>query len=348
MLKDFFYKLDKKTAYISIGIILVSAIALIYFLNTGRSFEITRSNQKEVLVYEEHPLTGQRCRNYNKRPFAVMLATDSVTRPLSSIGMADIVVEMPVVKDSINRLMAVYICSEPEEIGSVRSSRHDFIPLAAGFDAIYAHWGGSNFAANELDRGVIDNINALINPNNVFYRKNGVPMPHDGFTSYERLRETANYLGYRLDNSFEGYEYVNGESREASGPSTLVIGYPVPYNVSYIYNKYTNTYMRWRGGTPELDKLTGDQVETSVIAIIKTTSRQLNVDYNDVDVTGSGSALVFQDGRVIPARWEKGGAADAKLRFLDETEEEIKFVRGRMWIQYIDVGTSIKWGDDNF
>ncbi|OGZ60040.1 MAG: hypothetical protein A3E58_01690 [Candidatus Spechtbacteria bacterium RIFCSPHIGHO2_12_FULL_38_30] len=328
------------------GVVAPVVIAsVVYFFTSGNSFEISKNRDKDNLIYEPHPLTGQKCENYNKRPFAVMLAADPVARPLASISMADVVVEMPVVKDSINRLMALYVCSEPEEIGSVRSARHDFIPLAAGFDAIYAHWGGSSFALKDLDKGIIDNIDALINPNEAFYRKQGIPMPHDGFTSYERLKKTTEYLGYRLENNFEGYKYIDGQSRKEDGATTLVINYPYPHSVSYIYNKDTNTYLRWRGGSPELDKLTGNQVRTNVIVVIKTTSRRLNADYNDVDITGSGEALVFQNGEVVPARWEKEEALSAKLKFVNEGGEEITFVRGKMWLNYIDYGTQVIWGE---
>ena len=65
---------------------------------------------------------------------------DPEARPLSGIGQADVIIEMPVTPNSVTRFMAVYQCQTPKEIGSVRSAREDFIPLAAGFNTIYAHW----------------------------------------------------------------------------------------------------------------------------------------------------------------------------------------------------------------
>jgi len=339
--------LSKKNAIILIIVGIVLVMVGVYFLFTENTFEITQGDDEEVLVYEPHPLTGQRCKNYDKRPMAVMLSIDKITRPLSSIAMADVVIEMPVVKDSITRLMALYICSEPEDIGSVRSSRRSFIPLAAGFDAIYAHWGGSNFALEDLNKGVLDNIDAMINPTEAFYRKNGLPIPHDGFTSYQSLQDAVQYLGYRLQNEFEGYGYVD-DNPASGGPTTLRVEYPAPYNISYIYNREKNSYLRWRGSSPELDKLTGGQVETKIIVVLKTTSRQLNADYNDVVVTGEGDALIFQNGKVQKAKWQKAKSpVNSKLVFLDELGEEIKFVIGKMWLEYIDIGTPVTWGEEN-
>ena len=116
-----------------------------------------------------------------------MIAGDEEARSLSGISFADIVVEMPVVTGSITRMLAIFVCEDPGEIGSVRSARHDFIPLAQGFDAILAHWGGSRLALGELNEKIMDNLDALPNYYEPFYRKVGVLAPHDGFTSRERM-----------------------------------------------------------------------------------------------------------------------------------------------------------------
>ena len=343
-----FSNLNKKKIIIfsAVGLVLIAGITFLLLAENSLKIIQGSDNKDENLIFEPHPLTGQKCENYNRRPLAVMLAVDSVARPLSSISVADVVVEMPVVKDSINRFMGIYVCNKPEEIGSVRSARHDFIPLAAGFDAIYAHWGGSNFALDDLNQGVIDNIDALINLAEAFYRKSGFVAPHNGFTSYERLLNSAQHLGYRLETNFAGYPHIEDNPREGESPTTLAIGYPSPYNVSYIYNQDTNSYLRWRGGSSELDRITAKQVDVKVVVVLKTTSRQINADYNDVSVTGSGEALIFQNGRTYPARWEKGEVLNSKLKFIGENGEEINFVRGKMWINYVDIGTEVIWGEE--
>ena len=107
---------------------------------------------------EVSPFTNLPCANWNRRPIAVMEAADVSVRPDSGFSDADLVLEMPAITASITRLMAVYVCGNPPEVGSIRSSRHDYIALAAGWDAIFAHWGGSHFAGEALDKKVIDNL----------------------------------------------------------------------------------------------------------------------------------------------------------------------------------------------
>ena len=297
--------------------------------------------------FDAHPLSGRRCENNNTRPFAVMLAGDAVTRPLSGISLADVVVEMPVLEGGITRFMAVFACNEAEEIGSVRSARHDFIPLAAAFDAMYGHWGGSHFALDLLDAGVIDNFNGLTNPGNAYYRKNGIAAPHNGFTSYERLTAAAERLGYRT--SYEGPEYPHqeGEANEETNGATLSIDYGGPFRVSYIYSAQTNRYSRFRGGTPENDRDTTTQVEAAVVAVLRATSRQVEPSYNDVDVTGSGELILFQNGQVVKGRWQKADTPrESKLFLLDEDDEEIELVAGQLWLQYVSPDTDITWNEE--
>jgi len=295
------------------------------------------------------PLSGLACQNYQRRPLAVVLAEDPVARPLSGISEADLVFEMPVITGSITRLIAFYVCDSSKEIGSLRSARHDFIPLAMGLDAILAHWGGSHFALDELNAGVMDNIDALKNPYNAFYQKRGIPQPHNGFTSMERLLNSANKLGYRLENNFEGYPFqkiTNPKSQITNYKQILKIEYSWPYNVEYQYNPDTNSYLRWRAGKPEIDKSNSKQIEAKNIVVMRAFSRQIEgPDYNDLDIEGTGKCQVYQNGTVIPCVWQKDASNPAsKLYFLDKaSDKEIPFVPGQTWIQIVEPGQEVSW-----
>jgi len=284
----------------------------VFWFFGNRSVEIDKNSQDQKPGSENKnnisPITGQECENYNRRPIAIMLATDPVTRPLSGISQADMVIEMPVITGSITRLMAIYGCETPEEIGSVRSARHDYIPLAMGLDAIYAHWGGSHFALDKLNAGIMDNIDAMKNPYNAYFQKSEIPMPHNGFTSSERLINAAEKLGYRLTNKFEGYPHLeNSKSKLQMSNGRLSIGYGGHFKVSYEYEKDENIYRRWRDNQREIDKNNGNQAEASVVIIMKTESRMIEPpDYNDVDVEGEGNAIIYQNGEEIKGYKQRG------------------------------------------
>jgi hypothetical protein len=251
---------------------------------------------------------------------------------------------MQVVEDSITRLMAVYVCGNPKELGSIRSARHSFIPLAMGIDAIYAHWGGSHFALDKLNAGIMDNLDALKNPFGAFYRTTNIAAPHNGFSSMERLVNSAAKLGYRLKNGFEGYKHlpVAGDKRQSAGEQIIKIGYVSPYNVEYRYDPLKNSYLRWRGGMPEMDKTSGQQVEAKNVVIMRAASEELEGQYNQVEVEGEGKATIYCNGEAINGSWRKDKKdRKSKLYFFDDKGNEIEFAPGQIWVEIIEPEKSV-------
>ena len=333
--------------------------ALIVFFQYKHSFNAGSlsgaENKKQEEKKDISPLNGLSCDNYNRRPIAVMLANDEVARPLSGLSEADMVFEMQVVEDSITRLMAVFVCNSPEDLGSIRSARHNFIPLAMGLDAIYAHWGGSHFALEKLNKGIMDNIDAMRNPYEAFFRKLGISAPHNGFSTIEKLIASAGKLKYRLENNFEGYKHQAQNSKlfnynvitksEATGlkiqnPNKKIeINYAYPWNVEWRYDESKNSYLRFRKGEIEIDKNNNQQIEAENIVVMFAKSRPLEGQYNDVDVEGEGGIALYQNGEEIKGKWKKDrNNPKSKLYFLEESGQEVKFVPGQIWVEIIEPG----------
>lgn len=344
--------MEKKTRKNNNRIIIFSVLAvavLFFFFKYENSFSVKVENflglgngqEQEAENKNISPLSGLPCGNYNQRPIAVMLANDAAARPLSGLSEADMVFEMQVVEDSITRLMAIFVCNNPAEIGSIRSARHDFIPLAMGTGAIYAHWGGSHFALEKLRAKITDNIDAMINPYEAFFRKLGISAPHNGFSSIGKLTNSAKKLGYKMENEFEGYahEMSNVKNQKSKVDEKIKINYAYPWNVEWEYDIEKNSYLRFRGGKAEIDKNNNQQVEAKNIIVMYAKSRPLEGQYNDVDVEGEGEILVFRNGEEIKGRWEKNkNNPKSKLYFLDEQGQEIKFIPGQIWVEIIEPG----------
>ncbi len=330
-------------------LIVLAAGAYLIFWQSVKIVDFSRgvsptSSPTPTPAFKKSPLTGVPCQNAEQRPLAVMLSGDAVVRPLSGITEADLVFEMPVITGSINRLMTVYICQSPKEIGSIRSSRHDFITLAQGLDAIYAHWGGSHFALDKLNNGAMDNLDALKNPFDAFWRKEGIAAPHNGFSSEEGLMNAAEKLGYRLENRFEGYPHLENFTPATSTSKTLLVAYPGEFQVKYQYNPETNTYLRWRGGSKEIDKNTKIQVAAKNVVVMRAFSRQIEGQYNDVQIEGQGEAKVYRNGEEIKGIWKKDAKDQAsKLYFFDAVGQEIKFVPGQIWVEIAEPTTAVIW-----
>lgn len=315
---------------------LILAVSFFLWLN-----ETIIINNDEGVGEEPKPaslLTGIRCENYAQRPIAVMMASDQEARPLSGLSQADMVFEMPVAPNGITRFMAVFQCEKPEEIGSVRSAREDFIPLAAGIGAILAHWGGEHQALSELDGHIIDNIDAMKYEGTIFYRKKGIKPPHNGFTGWNKLFDISKTLNYDLADKFSGYPH--GQDKISKNLSDIVsiasVDFIAPYDVQWNYNSDTNTYKRMRNGKYEIDKNLGKEVSVSVIVVMKTQSRFIRDQYIAVATKGQGDITVYQNGIAISGKWAKDvGSLNSKLYFYDDNGQEIKFVPGKIWVEIV-------------
>ncbi len=320
------------------GIIAGLLLVIFWFWWQGGGILIENKGDSKVIGggLPKSPISGIPCENANRRPISIMLAADPETRPLSGINEADMVFEMPVAPNGITRFMAVFQCHDPDEIGSIRSARNDFIPLASGLGSIYAHWGGEREALEKLENHIVDNINAMKYEGTVFYRKKGIPMPHNGFTDIGKITDQAKKLGYSLENTFGGYPHEEKEIKKnlSNIVDKVNIEYPHPYDVKWFYDDQKDEYRRYRNGKPEMDRNTNEQVSARVVVEIKTTSKYLSKDYITVETQGKGEAVIYQGGISFSARWQKDPSAlDSKLYFYDNNREEMKFLPGKIWIE---------------
>ena len=81
--------------------------------------------------------------------------------PQWGISHAGVIYEAPV-EGGISRMMAIFEDYDNlERIGSVRSCRNYFIFYAAGFEAIYVHYGQSAYAVPYLELPEVNNISGL-------------------------------------------------------------------------------------------------------------------------------------------------------------------------------------------
>jgi hypothetical protein len=292
-------------------------------------------------------LSGMVCDEPDRRPIGVMLAGDPINRPVSGFAKADMVFELPALVSGVTRLLAVYQCGQPGDIGSVRSARHDYLFLGEGVDAIVGHWGGSYHALNRIAVGEFQTLNALTNPHGAYFRKNHLPAPYNGFTTYDRLWNALQKLGYRTKTSFKGYQFkddVPASERPAGGK--LSIAWPGAFRVQYEYDPTTNRYQRFWAGVRQVDGEGGTPVAPSVVAIMRATNGPAAGPggYNDVGIEGQGAAEVYQDGKVIKGTWKKN-ELDKKdpVHFLDESGQEIVFTRGQVWIMAVEPHVTVTW-----
>lgn len=305
-------------------------------------------------------LAGLPCAEMKRRPVAVMQPADLTARPAAGFSDADMVFEMPVITATINRLMAVYQCSFPKEAGAVRSSRHDFLQLAKGLNAIYVHWGGSHFALDKIKEGILDNIDCTGAAGNgagtdVCYRAEqtaGMKLEDTSRVNVQAAFDRGKSLGYATENTFVGYphqEEVGLDGRPTGG--RLRIGYPGSGEVEYLYDKETNAWKRLWGNTPDTDRNNGNRIAPKNVAVLFARSEQIEGQYNNLqlgdpwyDQTDSGDAYYYMNGKQEKGTWKKDKASLAsKLFMYDAAGREVRFVPGQIWVNVVEPGTAFEW-----
>ena len=122
------------------------------------------------------------------------------------------------------------------------------------------------------------------------------------------------------------------------------------FNPTYQYDANSNKYTRgWEYGathtsydcpvgleqpTPS-SQCTEVQLAPSVIAVMEVDQWLDTDDYHQViQVTGSGTAYIFQNGTVIEGNWSKTNTS-SQIEFKDKKGEVIKLAPGQLWIEAI-------------
>ncbi len=108
------------------------------------------------------------------------------------------------------------------------------------------------------------------------------------------------------------------------------------YNVSWKYDSGKNSYLRVNGGKDFTDLETKEQISAKnvVIQFVKEKGPVDKEGHMIYTTVGEGKALIFQNGEVIEATWEKKSQS-SRTKYFYKEGKEVAFVRGLIWIEAI-------------
>lgn len=320
---------SRQKAIIAAVVLVIAGVAVYVFgfresMRTQRAEEVKRqveqqqSEQKPISMENVSLISGLPCENMKKRPVAVMQPVDMQARPVAGFSQADMVFEMPNPAAGVftTRLMGVYQCEIPDEIGSIRSARHDYISVAKGLDAIFVGWGGSAFAIKKLNDNVIDNIDCNGQggkkaPQCCFRKEaTGIMRGEDtGYVKGQKILECAAEFGYRSETKFAGYphqEDAPADARPAGG--RLRFGFPGIMEVEYDYDKETNSYLRIWGGKEDFDRNNQKRIAPKNVVLVVAENEQIMAEANY-------TALGVEDPWAGLEEWERKGPKNISGRY---------------------------------
>lgn len=354
-----FFKDPKKRLYfiggIGLLIIIIFGIGLYLMTNetsTPKMAETKKSEEPQKTLYPAI-LTGELIEDKDaagRHPIAVIVENDTAARPQSGLDRADIVYETVYDPAATTRFMAVYSSEEAEKVGPVRSVRTFFVDLAHGLDAYLGHWGGNMDALDQIRAEKAPDLDEFAYPGLYWRdRRAGVSSDHTGYTSTIKLREQADKNGYERANNFNVYKFKDlKEEEKAALPESqkVTINHSnQSYLAEFTYNKNENNYKRSMAGSSHNDSISKTQLTSSNLIVMevkreRTTTRINEAGYR-MDLTGTGKASIYLDGKEIKGTWKKESADDREM-FYDDTGKEIEFNRGSFWICLVPALAQVK------
>jgi len=265
-------------------------------------------------------------------------------RPQWGLSGAQVMVEA-VVEGGITRFMAIYDSDVPGPplIGPVRSARLPFVQIAHGFDAEYAHWGGSQFALELLADPQYGQLNAEGNAVSGFRRTSERSAPHNGITNWEMLNHTANALGRDqvsvIDEPWRT-EPAKPKAPKQVGAIGLTFSTNRAMDVCFQYNRATNSYDRYtRSGamSPHVELLTGAPLSPTTVIVMEmdaTIFSNGRSRYVHTTTTGYGPLYVFKNGQRVDGGWSRP-TTDKQIALTAHDGKKIALPPGQVWVSLI-------------
>ena len=152
--------------------------------------------------------------------------------------------------------------------------------------------------------------------------------------------------GVSWDNDFVSWKFADDKA-ESPTADKISFGFwdnKGDYDVEWKYDSANNSYLRFNGGTAHIDLTTKAQFSAKNVVILFAKERG-PVDRNPhmfYTTTGTGEALIFQNGGVIEGTWKKA-TRNSRTAFMDGSGKDVSFVRGPIWIEVVPAGNNVDY-----
>ena len=341
-----------KTKLVVILVVLIVITVSVVFItinlaNKNENKTVQVSENTEIISNNEETKEAKDSKvdiidiNSKSRPYAIAINNTPVAvKVQTGLNKAYMVYEIPT-EGNTSRLLALYKDIEEDlTIGTIRSSRHNFIDYALESDAIYVHYGWSHYAEDEEKSGVINYINGLFDK--PFWRNNPEKLAseHTAYTSIAKLNQTVVNKNFKQESDNTILLNYNAEDvdlstkQDAKIVSKVIIPYGGNPNVtSFVYDTNTKMYNRQENDISCIDYNTKEQINTKNIIIQKVNYSMCSDNYYwDLKTIGTGEGYFITNGYAVPITWKKDSRA-GKTKYYYKDGQEIQVSDGRTYIE---------------
>lgn len=266
----------------------------------------------------------------------VMVENSPDARPQSGLDDAEVVFEA-IAEGGITRFVTFFQAHQPNKIGPIRSVRPHYVDWVLGFDASIAHAGGSAQGLADLRTYHAKDLDEFAN-GAYYYRDSLRYAPHNLYSSYEELNRLQELKGYKSSN-FHHWKFEDGSPADQITAQKIDIQISSAlYNVSYEYDRDINEYVRSVGGVQHIDANTGQPITVDNVIVMEV-PYHLEGIYYMYDLTGSGNAHLFRNGKYTKIKWQRSSETSSFIFKLNG--KEITLNRGQTWVTAIAPGNDL-------
>ncbi|HMT21510.1 MAG TPA: DUF3048 domain-containing protein [Promineifilum sp.] len=298
-----------------------------------------------------NPLTGEEVTDpaaLQRRPIAVKLsnAPADYTRPQAGLNDADIIFEHWT-EGAVTRFTALFYDTVPPNVGPVRSARLIDLELPAMYDAMLAFSGASVGVNQRLNASDFsDRLLRAAEPG--FYRTGDTtkPFEHTLYIRLDQLWQAIENKGLNIPPTFGTYNAFTEVPPEGGSPASKVLIDYKTEKVEWVWDEEIGKFRRWMDFEEHVDANTEEQVTAANVIFL--TPYHVN-DANiceqinngvcaalsiEIQLWGSGPAIVFRDGQQFDVTWHREGRND-QLTFTDAEGNPFPLQIGNTWVQLV-------------
>ena len=282
--------------------------------------ETTEPETTEAPTEPFNPLNGQTLEEpYTGRIFGTTINNVSPALPYQGVSQADMFFEF-LINDNATRCLALFtdVRSVPS-IGSVRSSRMNYVDICQAYDVILGHAGYGNGVKDALNnRGVehlhLGNVAGYRDQNRL---NAGYDLEHTLFVNGQRFYDAAVKAGYEVEQP-AGKDYglrftENATPENGETAAELHISFWGKMTHFY-FNEQTGKYDLYLHGKYMVDENNGQQIAFQNLIVMKCQVENngfgSSYPYHYADVLGSGDGYFANGGKLIPIKWIHENEAD--------------------------------------
>jgi hypothetical protein len=271
----------------------------------------------------------------NRPALAVKVENLPAARPQTGLSFADVIYEEPV-EGGITRFIVVYQCEDATRIEPIRSGRlTDPLMLVQFGKPVFGYAGGVPQVIKAVRAAGLTDVN-FTNAPQAYHRDSARVAPHNLYSSSEELYAAAKRTGGIPQPIFTYSPDVPATATKASNVHVPFSHYS---DVNWTWSASKGAWLRAYGSAPATYS-NGEQMSSPNVVIQMVRTKLTGItDVNgvpspEVVATGSGTAYVLRDGKVVRGTWSRPTLADLTV-FKDAQGVVIPLTPGKAWVELV-------------